>query len=118
MTRGGGPAEDLLPFDDPALAEAWMEHPAYTISAVGHAQNASVIDALSDAVCPTPTAAVAFVATKASEAAEIAATVRAASRREAEVSSLTASRDAARKMAVILGAACLLLLFVLFVTPT
>lgn len=108
MVRGGGPAEDLQPFDDARLAEAWMEHPAYTISAVGHAQDSTVLDVLSDAACPTPTAAGALVAAKAREAAEVADAGRAAAERDA------ARRDLAmvRSAVVLLSAVVVVLLIV------
>lgn len=109
LTRGGGPSEDLLPFDDPELAEAWMGHPAYTISAVGHARDAAVIDALSDAACPTPTAAGAFVGAKAAEAAQASAMARAA----AEADAALREAAAARKTVLVLGAGCALLLVLL-----
>lgn len=47
--------------NDVSLAEAWMGKDAFTISAVGHAADVTVLDALSDVSCETPTAAGAYL---------------------------------------------------------
>ncbi len=102
LARGGGAAEDLSPFDDARLAEAWMDHPAYTISAVGHAENSCLTDVLADAACPTPSMAGAFVAQKAREAAEASSDARAAAERDRALRELAASRRTTAILAAVL----------------
>lgn len=61
IIRGGGSPEDFEPLNEARLAEAWMEKDAFTVCAVGHATDGTVLDPLSDLSCPTPTAAGAAI---------------------------------------------------------
>ena len=57
LIRGGGSPEDFEPFNDARVVEAWMEKDAFTVSAIGHAEDGTILDPISDLSCPTPTAA-------------------------------------------------------------
>jgi exonuclease VII large subunit len=51
-----------------------MEKNAYTVSAIGHSGDSTLLDAISDASCETPTAAGAFVRESAIAAGRAAGT--------------------------------------------
>lgn len=57
VTRGGGSKEDLLAFQDEALARYLAHCPVPVISAVGHQVDTTLADLVADAVAPTPTGA-------------------------------------------------------------
>ncbi len=57
LTRGGGSLEDLWSFNDEALARKIFEMKIPVISAVGHQQDYTISDYVSDLRCETPTAA-------------------------------------------------------------
>jgi exonuclease VII large subunit len=61
LIRGGGSAQDFEPFNDERVVESWMNKDAFTISALGHSSDVTLLDPLSDLSCPTPTAAGAEV---------------------------------------------------------
>jgi exonuclease VII large subunit len=61
LIRGGGSPQDFEPFNDERVVEAWMAKDAFTVSALGHSGDVTLLDPLSDLSCPTPTAAGAEV---------------------------------------------------------
>ena len=61
LIRGGGARAEFEPLNDVGLLRAWMEKKAYTVSAVGHSGDSTLLDAVSDASCETPTAAGAYI---------------------------------------------------------
>ena len=74
VIRGGGAQADFEPLNDVGLLRAWMEKNAYTISAIGHSGDATLLDAVSDASCETPTAAGAYIRESANAAGRAAGT--------------------------------------------
>lgn len=57
LLRGGGDATEFRALNDPELIGHWMKADAYTVSGLGHAGDATLLDLVSDKSCTTPTAA-------------------------------------------------------------
>lgn len=57
ISRGGGSAEDLLPFSDERLVRRIRASPIPIVTAIGHEINSSLSDLAADATYPTPSAA-------------------------------------------------------------
>jgi hypothetical protein len=74
LIRGGGAHAEFEPLNDVGLLRAWMEKNAYTVSAIGHSGDSTLLDAVSDASCETPTAAGAFIRESALAAGRAAGT--------------------------------------------
>ena len=55
VTRGGGSVEDLLPFSDESLCRAVFACRTPVVSAIGHEQDAPLLDHVADVRCSTPT---------------------------------------------------------------
>lgn len=55
IARGGGSVEDLLPFSDEALLRAVAACRTPVVSAIGHEQDAPLLDHVADVRCSTPT---------------------------------------------------------------
>jgi exodeoxyribonuclease VII large subunit len=55
ITRGGGSAEDLLPFSEEALIRAVALAATPVVSAIGHEQDAPLLDLVADLRASTPT---------------------------------------------------------------
>jgi exodeoxyribonuclease VII large subunit len=61
VARGGGSVEDLLPFSDEALIRAVHRRRTPVVSAIGHEQDAPLLDLVADARASTPTDAAKLV---------------------------------------------------------
>lgn len=61
VTRGGGNAEDLLPFSDEELIRAVAACTTPLVSAIGHEQDAPLLDFVADVRASTPTDAARLV---------------------------------------------------------
>lgn len=64
LLRGGGSAGDFEVFNTPCLLAAWRDLKAFKITAIGHAQNTTMLDCFSSKVAITPTEAGRWIKSK------------------------------------------------------
>lgn len=81
VARGGGSVEDLLPFSDEALLRAVAACTTPVVSAIGHEQDAPLLDLVADARASTPTDAAKRVVPDVAEQRRLVADLRARGRR-------------------------------------
>jgi exodeoxyribonuclease VII large subunit len=99
ITRGGGSIEDLLPFSDEALVRAVAACTTPVVSAIGHEQDAPLLDHVADVRASTPTDAARRVVPDVAEQLALIGQLRSRARRclagrlEREASWLTAIRS-------------------------
>jgi exodeoxyribonuclease VII large subunit len=105
LARGGGSYEDLMPFNDEAVARAVVACPVPVVTGIGHEPDTSIADMVSDYRASTPTAAAEAVAPSCDEvtarltdrrrllARALSGSVRAAERRVAVLRSHAVFRD-------------------------
>ena len=67
LVRGGGSFEDLMPFNDEALARFIAQSPVPIITGIGHEPDTSIADMVADLRASTPTAAAEAVSPNAPE---------------------------------------------------
>ncbi len=99
IARGGGSIEDLLPFSDEDLIRAVAGCVTPVISAIGHEQDAPLLDLVADVRASTPTDAARRAVPDVAEELELVGQLRARARRsvtgrlDREASWLTAIRS-------------------------
>jgi exodeoxyribonuclease VII large subunit len=81
VTRGGGSIEDLLPFSDEALIRAVAACATPVVSAIGHEQDAPILDHVADVRASTPTDAARRVVPDVSEQLALIGQLRTRARR-------------------------------------
>jgi len=81
IARGGGSLEDLLPFSDEALIRAVAACRTPVVSAIGHEQDAPLLDYVADLRASTPTDAAKRVVPDVSEQLALVAQLRDRARR-------------------------------------
>ncbi|THJ75520.1 exodeoxyribonuclease VII large subunit [Candidatus Frankia alpina] len=84
IARGGGSLEDLLPFSDEALVRAVVAARTPVVSAIGHEQDAPLLDFVADVRASTPTDAAKRVVPDVGEQSVAVAQLRARARRVVE----------------------------------
>lgn len=92
LVRGGGSYEDLMTFNDEALARAVAASPIPVVTGIGHEPDTSICDMVSDRRCSTPTAAAESVAPAIGDLADLLA-----SREHRLMVAATARVDGARQ---------------------
>jgi exodeoxyribonuclease VII large subunit len=99
ITRGGGSIEDLLPFSDETLIRSVAACATPVVSAIGHEQDAPILDHVADARASTPTDAARRVVPDVAEQIALIAQLRSRASRcvigrlDRELSWLTAIRS-------------------------
>jgi exodeoxyribonuclease VII large subunit len=105
LARGGGSYEDLMPFNDEAVARAIVACPVPVVTGIGHEPDTSIADMVADLRASTPTAAAEAVAPSSDEVAArlesqrrllaraLSGSVRATERRVAVLRSHAVFRD-------------------------
>src|ERR1017187_676458 len=81
ITRGGGSIEDLLPFSDESLVRAVAACQTPVVSAIGHEQDAPLLDYVADVRASTPTDAARRVVPDVAEQLALIAQLRGRARR-------------------------------------
>jgi exodeoxyribonuclease VII large subunit len=81
VTRGGGSIEDLLPFSDETLIRAVAACRTPVVSAIGHEQDAPILDYVADVRASTPTDAARRVVPDVSEQIALITQLRTRARR-------------------------------------
>ena len=81
ITRGGGSIEDLLPFSDETLIRAVATCRTPVVSAIGHEQDAPILDYVADVRASTPTDAARRVVPDVAEQLALVAQLRSRARR-------------------------------------
>ena len=81
IARGGGSVEDLLPFSNETLVRAVAQCATPVVSAIGHEQDAPLIDFVADVRASTPTDAAKRIVPSFEEQQEIITQLRARSQR-------------------------------------
>src|ERR1039457_3085297 len=76
IARGGGSAEDLLPFSDESLVRAVAACQTPVVSAIGHEQDTPLLDYVADVRASTPTDAARRVVPDVTEQTELIAQLR------------------------------------------
>lgn len=71
LVRGGGSFEDLMPFNDEALARFIAQSPVPIITGIGHEPDTSIADMVADLRASTPTAAAEAVSPSVQEIQEL-----------------------------------------------
>ena len=74
LIRGGGAWAEFEPLNGIRLLRTWMEKNAYTVSAIGHLGDSTLLDAVPEPSCETPTAAGAYIREAAIAAGRAAGT--------------------------------------------
>ena len=81
IARGGGSAEDLLPFSNESLVRAVAACTTPVVSAIGHEQDAPLIDFVADLRASTPTDAAKRIVPSLAEQAALVSSLRGRSHR-------------------------------------
>jgi exodeoxyribonuclease VII large subunit len=81
LARGGGSIEDLLPFSDEALLRAVAASRTPVVSAIGHEQDAPLLDLVADVRASTPTDAGKRVVPDVGEQSRLVGDLRSRARR-------------------------------------
>ncbi|MHB8631200.1 MAG: exodeoxyribonuclease VII large subunit [Candidatus Limnocylindria bacterium] len=90
LARGGGPREDLSPFNDEALVRAVSRAARPVCSGVGHESDVTLVDLVADVRAPTPSVAAELVVPDA--AADAAAVTRLRQRIDGRIREIASDR--------------------------